>query len=1171
VTLADEVLTGLAAAVGGAPAISGFLTDEIGDPIVGATVRAVADGPFAGHELARATTDTAGRFELRGAFPAEFVVVAEAGGVDVRVPAASSSGDLGELRIVRPVRLTGSVGDGGDNRPRDVRRVQDRLHRLGRLSDDDVEAEPVDLAAAPPVAPGWRTMAALASHLAARLGRPPPVIRVDPGTPIARALAEDPPFPPSRLAVDAPVGSLPGGDAAATMNRPPSFALVQDRLRQLGLLRPGDHAAEAVDVAAAGPIDPATRPRTLEAIAVLDRSMGGGSLQAIVPGAWNDQLLRDPRCYGRRPLAPSDSVGEGGRNLPEDVRAIQDRLVLLGHLSATDRDAERPASGTAPARVPDSALARTIAAIRDLRDARAAEPAPAAGLVDPVDSSLRRLARPPRLVLGGTVGWGPAVTAANRPSDVRAVQDRLLLLGLLPQAEYDTERADPDAPGSIAQAQVPRTALWLGMLARLRGPFTLMASVGRAAVNAAADVQAIQDRLLGLNYLNQVDHARERADPAAGAFADPAKLTATFQALENLRARVFELPAADATAPWTAQAYLEPGDDTHRLLQDPLFFGRDPLRLAGSVGTDGWNFPADVRAVQDRLLAMRLLSVADHAQERADPLERSRSRNLALSATREAIRQLRGSLLGEAEPLVERVELRSPALAALDDRLGALRVPLELTGSVGWGGANAPTDVLHLLDRLHGLGFLDDVDYDAEAQGVRSALAAGGPSVPDAQISEGIAAIATWQQIMLGTAVAPVCAPWSETVRTLAAPSTPRRVRLTLQAGVGRAGTNLPGDVRAVQDRLFELGILEPGEYFQERVDPAGAGPVPEAALGATIAAIERLQQTLAGLASTSPDSLVSAGGRSARVLEDPTFSTPTAPNPACAVSSAGPEHPAFVGALSRIGRAIEAVEGGVSQGEIPAILRNASGTPASWGVAQVIGGTETTALRAHDAFAAFYGLDPARLAVLAQRATDMAHRFDAICNAVPAGTGEARLQTLISNYVASDGAALRAETGLGPDDIARMFRAGQLRRHLLALGPGGNEAVLFDAATHPDAAANLAVLQLSISEVGAYLRHDYHGEHRAGFVTRALFHAPEGQTLRNALTDDTGRKIGRLVVEMNWNATGGLGLNDRQRAQLTAYLHNHGGDPAALAANWVTVDGDDYVQRVIAVYDVNP
>jgi hypothetical protein len=133
-SVADEVVELLANAFGAAPgknAITGRVVDRIGAPLTGATVQLVVTGMFSGKALASATTDAKGQFELDGsACPAEYVLVVTSGGTsratpDTRRPPLK----LGDIQLMLPLSLTSTVGDGADNYPYDLRRVQDRLQR----------------------------------------------------------------------------------------------------------------------------------------------------------------------------------------------------------------------------------------------------------------------------------------------------------------------------------------------------------------------------------------------------------------------------------------------------------------------------------------------------------------------------------------------------------------------------------------------------------------------------------------------------------------------------------------------------------------------------------------------------------------------------------------------------------------------------------------------------------------------------------------------------------------------------------------------------------------------------------------------------------------------------------------------------------------------------------
>lgn len=521
-TLLDEVFAVLAGALSPSPAaLRGRVVDSIGLPVGGAVVRAEAPGPFLGEALARAVTGPDGSFALvpaAGALPPAYELVVEAGGVTRRlaetrpVPLA-----LGDVRILLPLRLTGSVGDGGDNRAVDVRRVQDRLLRLGRLTEADL-ADPREQVALDgpiaPRAPGPRTMAALAEHLASRFGRRLPVTRVEAHGPTLAALADDGPAPRATLGLSRPVGLLPGIRRPVPANLAADVTAVQERLNQLGFLTLAHFRTERNPAAA---LTRANKPHTLDAIQAFDSQVAAGSLQAIAHEGLNGHLLDDPWCWGRRPLRLAGSVGAGGRNHRPDVERAQDRLVDLGLLAAAQRDGERAAFALVPpeAPIPDGMIPGTIAALRALRVEKLGEADPA-GLVDPVDTALRRLNHPPRVELSGALpaaeGWSATGWETLRPGGLRQLQDRLLLLGFLTQPEHDAEKVDPHG-GGVDAAALGFTRRALEQAAPHAGPLVLGAAVGQAAANRPPDVRLLQDRLLALRFLSADAHARERVDP----------------------------------------------------------------------------------------------------------------------------------------------------------------------------------------------------------------------------------------------------------------------------------------------------------------------------------------------------------------------------------------------------------------------------------------------------------------------------------------------------------------------------------------------------------------------------------------------------------------------------------------------------------------------------------
>lgn len=171
----------------------------------------------------------------------------------------------------------------------------------------------------------------------------------------------------------------------------------------------------------------------------------------------------------RAPLAITGSVGRGGRNLPADVAAVQDRLVELRVLDRNDAAAERGASGT----IAESALSRTIDAIENFQrhmgiavdgkvDVRGAvrtdldravpQPGPTelAAVASQRNAITQTVSR--GLTLTGAVG---ATETGNAPDDVRAVQRRLVELGRLPGPHAESPAAG--VTGAIPQASLRAT------------------------------------------------------------------------------------------------------------------------------------------------------------------------------------------------------------------------------------------------------------------------------------------------------------------------------------------------------------------------------------------------------------------------------------------------------------------------------------------------------------------------------------------------------------------------------------------------------------------------------------------------------------------------------------------------------------------------------------------
>jgi hypothetical protein len=501
---------------------------------------------------------------------------------------------------------------------------------------------------------------------------------------------------------------------------------------------------------------------------------------------------------------------------------------------------------------------------------------------------------------------------------------------------------------------------------------------------------------------------------------------------------------------------------------------------------------------------------------------------------------------GESENENENENDRNNASTDDKPRTNPQRSPLlrvEITTSVGTGGANAPASVRAVQDRLRELTYLADADYTAE----RADPSAQG-NLADSAIPRTCAAIAAMQTALGNGRVAANCllVPGDVSHRLLMNPAMPVPQTITIGARVGVGGPSNAADVLQVQSRLRELGFLSSGDALAER-PAAGATQLADTAMPRTIAAIKDFQANIVGVA---PNGHIEPGSLSARLLQDPTYGTRTVANRNATNPEAGPAPADFVHEVQQIIAACEIVEAGSGgRGERPAVLRNGSGTPASYGRGQLIGGTAVGTLQRNPEIAALYGLSAEDLADLSGIATRTSRHYDDIFKLVPAGGAatDAALLGLANAYVGANGLRFHVETGLFDADIVSMFRTAQLRRQLAGRA-AGTEASLMSAAQHPAAAANIEALGLARSDVALYLKNPkFHGEHRAGFVTRALFMSDHGQQLRDAMTDNGGVGIGRALINDNYNlvvkraAEQKAQLSVAQRAEVTAIVHNQG------------------------------
>lgn len=1165
------------------------VVDTLGRPVGDVEVRMVNP---AGTVLDTTRTDADGIFvfEAGASCPTVFDMVIDPAGTPTTLRFTNPVGQLNFIAVRRPVVLMGTVGIEGTNLPVDLRRVQDALHRLGRIGDAEVAAEPIDANSTTAIAARDvpRLMTALYAHARVTTGEIRQFYAAD--SRAIRQLDAIPPVAPLLAAQDdlgTEVGEAPGAPAAGAlaMNAPRDVLRVQKRLLQMGFLSLANYTAEVVDPAVApNPVPAVNIPQTLAAIRKFTDKVMGNSQHAIFRSRAQARVLRDPYSWGQLPLTLEGSVGAHGDNRPRDVRRLQERLRDLELLTPANFTAEAvvvPAPTAAQLPITDNVLAQTLAAIQAAYVNLLGANAPGPQLIERDDPALGILNHPPAVEIFEVADEQPPIARPgrsdrmNHPPHVRAVQERLFLIGYLDVFPYGIERVNPASLAAVQSASMPATLAGirklqddLGITVTGRVPvaggerllpahrptqIVLAEAVGQGELNTPADVRPIQDRLHQLGMLSDADYAAERVDPAAAVAGNP--LARTFDAIGNFRQVFFRRPPLSALPnPWEARRIVEPGSDTLAMLNDPMFYARVPLRLTASVGELAMNCLDDVKAVQKRLNDLQLLSNADYAAETPLANRIGRIRDDELPLTIEALRTLRRVYLREAEP-IGRIEASHPALVALSRPFERIRKRLELTDNVGTGARNDPADFAKVQDRLRDLNQLRPDHYAIEA-------AARAVPIDLALMPRTVAAILDWQRRNGDPAAGVgVLDRFGAPLRRLEWPLLPVPDDLGIgnQVGVGAAAPNRnqQDDVLAIQKRLHELEVLPTDDYVRERNIVLGLASTASAQMPETMDAIFDFQNT-AGGGIAGADRIISPNGHTERILKDPTYATCVFTNRDTDNDHAGPGMPAtWHGTpthhrqINAIILAIEAHEAGGSQGEVPAILRNGSQTPASFGKAQLIGQTAVGTVAAEASLSTFYDLDAAAMTTLNDVVAAVDREWNRIFPLVPAGTSEAALLGLIAADNAANLAAFGAGNGFGPDDHILMFRTAQFRRQcaafIAAQGSRANAvATIAVFMAMADVSANVAALNMRQNDVRPFLANAIDNEHRGGFITRGLFRSAPGYKLKNAMTDDSGFKIGRFLIRDNYNAVlaglaGATAANREQRARITARIHNSG------------------------------
>ena len=220
-------------------------------------------------------------------------------------------------------------------------------------------------------------------------------------------------------------------------------------------------------------------------------------------------------------IALGRSVGRNGKNQVADVRLVQDRLLTLRYLGQEDHARETPATGATGA-VPADRLIATIAAIENLqREALGA--ATPDGQVGPSGNSIKAINR-----------------AIPRPAT----------------SDYTAVAA---ATAGISQT-ITRGVIVTGPVGD-----AAKAAVAKGEANRPADVTAVQQRLVQLDYLS----ASHTEQPPSGSSASmpSASLQQTTAAIKRFQQRRVSFWRGRGEVKGSiSQGVVAPGDATQRLL-----------------------------------------------------------------------------------------------------------------------------------------------------------------------------------------------------------------------------------------------------------------------------------------------------------------------------------------------------------------------------------------------------------------------------------------------------------------------------------------------------------------------------------------------------------------------------------------------------------------------------
>lgn len=727
---------------------------------------------------------------------------------------------------------------------------------------------------------------------------------------------------------------------------------------------------------------------------------------------------------------------------------------------------------------------------------------------------------------GGMSLSPPDFNLTASPAQLQVAPDSPIQRQEADEGTLSNETEGPQAEGQqLDNAQAQQTT-----------QVNLDGTVGDGGDNRPEDVREVQNRLHALGYLSDADFQAEQVDPEGATPIAGAELARTIAAISRFSVSAVGRPLL----------MVRPNEISQTLLNQAPTQPVTNDAVGGTVGAGGNNNAADVRMVQARLLELGHLDQANFSAEEVAQDATGAIPEADLTETIAAIQDFNINVTGTSLRVIrpnglEQATLNTPPRFQTD--------VFSLSGSVGTGATNNVADVGAVQRRLNGLGYLSNEALQAESP------APGVETVGAGSLAQTISALNAFQEAM-GINQNGTVQPGEETHRQLMNPALASQTDVGIGGSVGDGGQNLHADVRRIQNRLHDLGFLSTEGYLAERVDATGQGAVNMTNVPQTMSAIRSFQTQATG----GSDGRIDANGRTESMLNNPTHGTLTNVNPESTNLEAAADLPNASAALQRIIDAIEAGEGGDLEGEAPAFLTNGSGTAASFGSAQMIGTTAVGTLQNNDAIAEHYGLTDGDLDEMADMGSNATQHYNDIYDLVPMGTSQARLSQLIATYKTNHGETFNEETGLGLDDIDRMFHTANMRRRINN-GQGANNG---DVSTSATAAG------ISARSVRHYVANRTHmGENRAGFGTQAVMSHEKGQELRNAMTDGGGQTIGRLLIRDNFNAATGAvrqgGNRERNIAIVTALMHNRGETAGHWAGRVNGMLGDRYVVNFLS------